>query len=458
LGFSGDRLFVSDYNAKTIYVLNPANGAVITSYVIAVPGLVGGGSFAGTRNSLFLTNANANTIYELDPTTGGVLNSFLAPAGSNPIYGLGFSSVRNSLFLGQYNPNTIREVNPNNGSVINSFSGPPGTFISALAADENVPPPVASASSNSPVCQDGTIQLYGGPTGMTSYNWYGPDGWTSTSTSENVSRSGATMAMAGDYLLSVFDGIHTSDNATTNVVVNHRPSVTCSAVPNPAFVNIPVTLSCTPSIGAPPYTYLWDFGDGGTGTNQNSGHVYMVAGTYNVHVTVTDSNGCTGSCSGDIGVVQTEGLSQSQTPGVSSSPPLGTHQLSPPTLGVQFVSVTPKQGYAGQQVTVVTNVVNTGDEAGNYNVTLKINGQVEQTRMVSVGPQGTQPVKFTVTKSQPGIYTVNIAGQQANFTILGAGSTSAAPVNGGLIAIFIVGILVIVVSALLILDFRRSAH
>ena len=140
---------------------------------------------------------------------------------------------------------------------------------------------------------------------------------------------------------------------------------------------------------------------------------------------------------------------------VSPTPP---RPLNPAQLSVQYLSINPQQPSANQPVTITTNVVNTGDEAGNLNVALKINGQVEQTKMVSVGPHGTQPVKFTVTKAQPGTYTVDIPGQRGSFTINGAGGTTGKPVNGGLIAILIVGILVIVVSVLLILDLRRSAH
>ncbi|MFC2049829.1 SBBP repeat-containing protein [Chloroflexota bacterium] len=140
---------------------------------------------------------------------------------------------------------------------------------------------------------------------------------------------------------------------------------------------------------------------------------------------------------------------------VSPTPP---RPLNPAQLSMLYLSVNPQQTSAGQPVTITTNVVNTGDEAGNYNVVLKINGQVEQTRMVGVGPQGTQPVKFTVAKSQPGTYTVDIAGQKGSFTIIGAGSNTGTHQNGGLIAIFIVGILVIVISALLILDFHRRTY
>jgi uncharacterized protein (DUF58 family) len=125
-------------------------------------------------------------------------------------------------------------------------------------------------------------------------------------------------------------------------------------------------------------------------------------------------------------------------------------------LSVQYLSINPQQASAGQPVTITINVVNTGTVAGNLNVVLMINGQTEQTRMVSVGPQGTQPVKFTVTKTQAGTYTVDIGGQKGSFIVLGAGGTAGTPMNGGLIAILAIGF-VVIVAIVLVLAFRRRA-
>jgi hypothetical protein len=139
-------------------------------------------------------------------------------------------------------------------------------------------------------------------------------------------------------------------------------------------------------------------------------------------------------------------------PGVSPTIP---RPLNPSQMSLQYLSITPQQTSANQPITITTNVVNTGDEAGNINVTLKINGQVEQSRMVSVGPQGTQPVKFTVTKAQPGTYNVDILGKSGSFTILGAnGSTSGSSGNRGLIVLLIIGVLVLATVVVLILSRR----
>jgi len=143
-------------------------------------------------------------------------------------------------------------------------------------------------------------------------------------------------------------------------------------------------------------------------------------------------------------------------PSVSPSTTNWTRNLNPPIMSVQFMSINPQQTYANQPVTISTNVVNTGDEGGNLYVTLKIDGQVEQTRMVSVGPKATQPIKFTITKAQPGTYNVAILDQSSSFTIVGDAGTARAPVNGGLIAILVIGMLVLA-SVMVLLLSRRPA-
>ena len=136
--------------------------------------------------------------------------------------------------------------------------------------------------------------------------------------------------------------------------------------------------------------------------------------------------------------------------------PTPLRQLNPTQISVRYLSVNPQQTSAGQPVTITTNVVNTGDESGNVNLALKINGQVEQTKTVSVGPQGTQPVKFTIAKAQPGTYTIDIQGQSGSFTVRGAGSSTGSHLNGGLIAILVLGF-VVIVTIVLVLAFRRPA-
>jgi PKD repeat protein len=57
--------------------------------------------------------------------------------------------------------------------------------------------------------------------------------------------------------------------------------------------NIPFTVTFTNDtvVGTVPMTYLWDFGDGNTSTEENPTHEYTVAGNYTVTFTVTNECG-----------------------------------------------------------------------------------------------------------------------------------------------------------------------
>jgi predicted outer membrane repeat protein len=137
--------------------------------------------------------------------------------------------------------------------------------------------------------------------------------------------------------------------------------------------------------------------------------------------------------------------------------PMPPNQLKLDQFSVQYLSINPQQAAANQPITITTNAVNNGDNSVNYNVALMINGSVEQTRMVSVGPRSTQPVKFTVSRAEPGTYSVDIADQKGSFTILGTGSeTPVSSVNVGLLVILFIGVLVMATILIIMLIFRRG--
>jgi uncharacterized repeat protein (TIGR02059 family) len=143
-------------------------------------------------------------------------------------------------------------------------------------------------------------------------------------------------------------------------------------------------------------------------------------------------------------------------PSVPRSSSLPTGWLKPAQISLKYLNVNPQQASANQQVTIITNVVNIGNEPGNYSIDLKINGQVEQTKTVSVGPQATQPVKFTVVKAQPGTYDIDIGGLKGSFTVLGASGYSS-PLNSGWIALIVIVVL-LPSTVVLVLTFRRAAQ
>lgn len=97
-------------------------------------------------------------------------------------------------------------------------------------------------------------------------------------------------------------------NASLSVQIAPPLTVAVPRIPSSPSPGVSGTYSVTVTGGAPPYTYLWDFGDG-TGTT-NAGpssvnsssepHSYAAAGNYHLTVWVVDANG--GNASGSIAV------------------------------------------------------------------------------------------------------------------------------------------------------------
>jgi gliding motility-associated-like protein len=151
--------------------------------------------------------------------------------------------------------------------------------------------PVATPTSNGPVCVGSALTLTGGPAGMASYSWTGPDGFTANTQNPVVS-SEATVVMTGDYSLTVTNANGcTSPSATTDVVVHGLPVATPTSN-GPVCAGSPLTLAGGP---AGMTSYSWTGPNGLMANTQNpvitpSATVPM-SGSY--ILTVTNANGCT---------------------------------------------------------------------------------------------------------------------------------------------------------------------
>jgi len=94
-------------------------------------------------------------------------------------------------------------------------------------------------------------------------------------------------------ILTVTNGIDT-DTFTSNIVVFQDPVANFAGVA-PLLGCVPLTVSFNDLSVAGNgniIQWVWDFGDGGTSTNQNPSHTYLLTGSYSVSLQVTDINGC----------------------------------------------------------------------------------------------------------------------------------------------------------------------
>jgi uncharacterized repeat protein (TIGR01451 family) len=132
------------------------------------------------------------------------------------------------------------------------------------------------------------------------------------------------------------------------------------------------------------------------------------------------------------------------------SPNLGTTGYNNPgQFCVKYTRCKPRI-IAGEPVVISTNVINNGYETGAYNVVLKINGNVEQQKVVTVEPSMASPINFTVVKSEPGTYEVSIDNERTSFTVISQETSQKA---GPVIAIF--GVLITLMFAVVLLLVRR---
>ncbi len=150
------------------------------------------------------------------------------------------------------------------------------------------------------------------------------------------------------------------------ITVNPLPIVTCSSTNN--YLGGNTGFSENVSGGASPYTYNWNFGDGGTDTSASTTHLYGGTGTYNYSVAVTDTNGCTGICNNTLNIVIPPivyaGLMYNQTPVCGSTSVIFTDTSSGSITWWLW------DFGDGSPTSSLQNPTHTYSSPGNYSVTL----------------------------------------------------------------------------------------
>ncbi len=109
------------------------------------------------------------------------------------------------------------------------------------------------------------------------------------------------------------------------------------------FAPLNVTLEGTSSANGSNVAYHWDFGDGDSGTGQNTSHQYNAVGVYLLELTVSDINGNQGKASETITVLESSGNPISApsvltSSGVSMVNPMMIDGMAEPNVEIQVFS------------------------------------------------------------------------------------------------------------------------
>ena len=109
------------------------------------------------------------------------------------------------------------------------------------------------------------------------------------------------------------------------------------------------------------------------------------------------------------------------------------------------LTILPREVELDEKVTSRVRVTNTGSLSGSYQVTLKIDNVVVDTKDVTLEGGVSQKVAFTTFQDVAGIYNVNINGLSGTFTVKPTPAVApSAPPNWGLIGGIIAGYVVFV--------------
>ena len=330
---------------------------------------------------------------------------------------------------------------------------------------------ISGAQGEAPFGVDFTDQSTGE---ITSWAWDFGDGGSSA-----VQHPSYTFTTPGTWTVTLtVQGPGGSDTATRDIVVDAPPvapvaAFSPSATSGPAPLAVDFTDESTGDI----QTWAWDFGDGGSSTEQGPSHTFTTPGTYTVTLTVDGPAG-SDSTSQDITVGQPVG-----TPVVTASIAMSTGRLgttytpfrltwagsieepeSPVAISGYTVTFS-RDGaawqplYSGPATSRTTNLL--FGHAYRFRVVANAdNGASSQAVIVAAAPKIAQSsprtMHFTPTwsgaldpdASGPGYYWTTAYHATATFTFTGRTIVLAAPTwtNGGRVAIYLDGKLVSTIS------------
>jgi PKD repeat protein len=168
------------------------------------------------------------------------------------------------------------------------------TRATTTATVSSAAPLTASAGSNATITEGQSVTFAGtttGGTGGDTYQWSFGDGTTAAGSLTPTHAYNAD----GTYNATLTVTDNTGDKATSSVQVtvnNVAPTVNLNGPYNGTPANaISFTANASVPDSTDTLTYAWNFGDGTTSNLANPSHAYASSGTYNVALTVTDSEG-----------------------------------------------------------------------------------------------------------------------------------------------------------------------
>ena len=427
-----NRIFVANESDDTVSVIDGVNNTVITSIPVdSNPAAVAVNS---STNRIYVANQSSNTVSVIDGLTNAVIATI--PVGLGPD-GVAVNSSTNRIYVGNRDGDSVSVIDGNTNTVIGAIPlSIPAIRVAVNSSTNRIY--VTGLSTNPVIVVDGasdtvltTVPVGLGPYGVAVNAW------------DNL----IYVANSHGNNLSVIDGVNNSEISI--IGVGSLPVLT-DVNPDTGFIYVtnfhdgnvwvltePAAVgSVTPAQGMQgqrlqvgisgsnfPRSASLNFGSDITISN-----VVVVSPTFITATLTIGDNARTGlwdvSVTTAAGTVYAPGaftVTQAPPPFVSTTPPGGPPHgssvsngfVSPspvplPNILVGSASLSAGRVPPGTPVTVTASVANTGTAAGSAVVRLFVNGQEEVRQGVSVNSGRTSQVRFTISRDEPGTYTVYV--------------------------------------------------
>lgn len=331
--------------------------------------------------SLFVSIPGCNQVTRL--FNGEVYPTLAASAGSNsPVCQSGILLVSAPFY-----PNaTYSWSGPSgftssqqNASIVNAGMGQSGVYTLTVnqpvcgvsSATVNVVvspgPNTVPSSTNSPVCEGGTLVLSAGSVFGISYLWQGPGGFTTSSSTESLTNVGSPQA--GVYTLTVSSNGCPSVTTVFPVVINNGLAGQAGALVNPLCSGSNLSLTSASVMNG---LYSWSGPNGFTSSSQNPAIPQVTTANTGVYSLWVTQPGC-GTTSSTVSV--SVGAPLNSLTLFNNSPVCtgGTLNMSSSmTSGVNYAWSGPAGFTSSSNVVSISNV--TTSDAGNYTLVVSSPG------------------------------------------------------------------------------------
>lgn len=438
-----NRIFVANESDDTVSVIDGVNNTVITS--ISVDSAPAAVAVNSSTNRIYVANQVSNTVSVIDGLTNAVIATI--PVGSGP-EGVAVNSSTNRIYVGNRDGDSVSVIDGNTNTVLSAIPlSIPAIRVAVNSSTNRIY--VTGLSTNPVIVVDGasdtvltTIPVGLGPYGVAVNAWdnliyVANSHGTNLSVIDGVNNSEISIIGVGSFPVLTDANpdtgfIYVTDFRDGNVWVLTEPTAVGSVTPNQGMQGQRLQVGVSGSNF--PRSASLNFGSDITVSN-----VVVVSPTLITATLTIGDNARTGlrdvsvtTASGTVFAPGAFTVTQAPPPFVATTPPpegpphsssASSGLVTPgpvplPNILVGSASLSAARVPPGAPVTVTASVSNTGTVAGSGVVRLFVNGQEEVQQGVNLNSGSISQVRFTISRDEPGTYTVNVGNVPAgSFTV-----------------------------------------